>query len=119
MTDEGPFTHPYAACAGLPLELFFPERGQDTRPAKKVCATCPAREPCGDYAIRLGIGEGVWGGMSTKERETHAGQRFRTASPISEWTIQSERTPDVKGIAKIAGPMTVVTTNSEEEWRFK
>jgi len=79
--DEGPFTHPAAACTGLPAELFFPERGGSMREAQKVCATCPAREPCGDYAIRHGILHGVWGGMSGKERKSRQGGRFASEAP--------------------------------------
>jgi WhiB family redox-sensing transcriptional regulator len=57
-----------AACRGLAPNLFFPERGQPTETAKGVCAECPVREDCLDYAIRTCQTYGVWGGCSERER---------------------------------------------------
>ncbi len=48
--------------------VFFTERGQSTRPAKDLCNSCPAKEPCATYAIDWGIKFGVWGGLSERER---------------------------------------------------
>ena len=46
---------------------FFPSRGEATGEAREVCAGCPVREPCLDYATGEGL-EGVWAGTSKKER---------------------------------------------------
>lgn len=76
-----------AKCLGAGSELFIPEtmddsdrRGGDQRAetvrAKQVCngldggPVCPVRDECLDYAIREGLWEGVWGGMSQRERRT-------------------------------------------------
>lgn len=57
-----------AACRGIDPDLFFPERGQDTEPAKTVCRTCPVIDACLDHALRNGERVGVWGGTSERER---------------------------------------------------
>ena len=35
-----------AACHGMDLNLFYPERGESAEPARQVCAPCPVRQPC-------------------------------------------------------------------------
>ena len=57
-----------AACRGADLSLFFPERGESAEPARRVCAACPVRQPCLDYAITNGIVHGIWGGLTERER---------------------------------------------------
>lgn len=56
-----------AACRGSSVN-FHPDRGQDTRQAKAICARCPVREECYDYALDMGEMFGVWGGTTAKER---------------------------------------------------
>lgn len=58
----------HAACRGVDPDLFFPERGQDTEPAKAVCRTCPVIDECLDHALRNGEKRGVWGGTSERQR---------------------------------------------------
>jgi WhiB family redox-sensing transcriptional regulator len=62
-----------AACAQLNLnpELFFPvdEDGDQAASAKAVCAGCQVRQQCLDYALAAGVPVGVWGGLSTTERD--------------------------------------------------
>ncbi len=36
--------------------------------AKAICATCPVREPCLAYALRIREPHGIWGGLSEVER---------------------------------------------------
>jgi WhiB family redox-sensing transcriptional regulator len=57
-----------AACRGVDLDLFFPERGESAESARRVCARCPVRQPCLDYAITNRIVHGVWGGLTERER---------------------------------------------------
>jgi WhiB family transcriptional regulator, redox-sensing transcriptional regulator len=57
-----------AACRGTDLEVFFPGRGESAGPARQVCAGCPVRQPCLDYAITNRITYGVWGGLTERER---------------------------------------------------
>ena len=57
-----------AACRGADLGLFFPGRGESAEPARRICARCPVREPCLDYALRHGITHGIWGGLAERDR---------------------------------------------------
>ena len=57
-----------AACRGTDLGLFFPGRGESAGPARQVCAACPVRQACLDYAITNRISHGVWGGLTERER---------------------------------------------------
>lgn len=57
-----------AECRGADPELFFPTRGEDTRAAKAMCADCPVRVPCLEYALANHERFGIWGGKSERER---------------------------------------------------
>ena len=57
-----------AACRGTDLHKFFPGRGESAEPARRICARCPVRLPCLDYAIRHGIVQGIWGGLAERDR---------------------------------------------------
>ncbi len=52
----------YANCAGLDPAMFFPERGEDHRPAIAVCASCLVRAECYEYG--KDEQRGIWGGVS-------------------------------------------------------
>lgn len=59
-----------AACVGQPTAVFFP---RDTGPqaydqALAVCARCPVRAECLDYALRTRQVDGMWGGVLPGER---------------------------------------------------
>jgi WhiB family redox-sensing transcriptional regulator len=58
----------WAECAGVDPDLFFPERGATTRQAKAVCAGCPVREGCLEFALASVEKFGIWGGKSERER---------------------------------------------------
>lgn len=57
-----------AKCLDADPEAFFPEKGGSTREAKRICATCPVREECLDYALSNDERFGIWGGLSERER---------------------------------------------------
>jgi WhiB family redox-sensing transcriptional regulator len=61
-----------AACASVRTDVFFPTRGDNDkmRIAKAICAECPVRAECLDYAIRNAEKFGVWGGLSERERRS-------------------------------------------------
>ena len=70
-----------AACRGADLVLFFPGRGESAEPARQICARCPVRQPCLDYALSHGIVHGIWGGLAKRNRRAlrtrHAGTARR------------------------------------------
>jgi WhiB family redox-sensing transcriptional regulator len=72
-----------AACRDEDPELFFPitETGpgaQQVDRAKAVCARCPVRERCLEYALEGGLDHGVFGGTTETERRALR-RRDRTA----------------------------------------
>ncbi len=60
-----------ALCAQTDPDAFFPENGGDTGPAKRICEACDVREQCLAYALRHNERSGIWGGMSTGERDRY------------------------------------------------
>lgn len=67
-----------AACIGMG-DLFFIDRSQPARPAKALCAECPVIQECLEYALTNSIREGIWGGLSERERRKEKQQRARAA----------------------------------------
>ena len=65
--DRAPWTKD-AACRGCSQVSFYPQRGEPAEPARAICASCPVREECLDFALRNRILGGIWGGLSDKER---------------------------------------------------
>ncbi len=79
-----------AACVGADTDLFFPIGSTgfavlQVREAKQVCAPCPVRSLCLDWAVKLNIDHGVWGGLSEEERRSlkRRQTRKRAATAIS------------------------------------
>ncbi len=74
-----------AACRDYDNLLFFGEEGEselerqarETR-AKAVCATCPVREPCLEFAMETNQKYGIWGGLTDKERASLKRRRARS-----------------------------------------
>jgi WhiB family redox-sensing transcriptional regulator len=55
-----------AACRDTDPELFFdPGRAAE---ARQVCAGCPARAACLDWALRHREGHGIWGALDEEQR---------------------------------------------------
>ncbi len=69
-----------AACRGVDPNIFFPVRGEDTREAKAICAECPVRQACRDYAMTAGEAMGVWGALSARQRDALRGRRMNVSS---------------------------------------
>lgn len=60
---------PFAACAFVPVEVFFPgARGGDGREARGVCRACPVLAQCREYATVERIPDGIWGGEGAGRR---------------------------------------------------
>lgn len=65
-----------AACRGPHTDLFFApshferkdDRQQREARAKEICASCPVRKPCLEYALRIHEPHGIWGGLNEAER---------------------------------------------------
>jgi len=66
----------HAACRGEDSSLFFApnyferreEKNRREAKAKTLCARCPVRIDCLEYALRIKEPHGVWGGKNEQER---------------------------------------------------
>lgn len=67
-------------CRTRPPALFFPSDGVGVEIAQRVCADCPVKTPCLEYALANGIDHGVWGGASERERRRIARRRRRASA---------------------------------------
>ncbi len=67
-----------AACRGADSAWFFAPNYFEKRyqknareaKAKAVCARCPVRTECLEYALRVGESHGIWGGQNEMERRS-------------------------------------------------
>lgn len=71
-----------AACRGLDTAEFYhpenergPSRSRREMRAKAVCARCPVVSECLRWALAAREPYGVWGGLSTEEREALLNQQ--------------------------------------------
>ncbi len=55
-------------CRGLPPDIFFPDDRGSSDIAKRICAGCPVRAECLEYALAIREPFGVWGGASERDR---------------------------------------------------
>lgn len=73
-------------CAQTDPEAYYPEKGESTRVAKRICNgdpkrgidPCPVRAQCLEYALDAGERFGIWGGLSEPERRKL--RRFNAAA---------------------------------------
>ncbi|HYY07256.1 MAG TPA: WhiB family transcriptional regulator [Actinomycetota bacterium] len=76
-----------AACRGDDSSYFFAPAYFEKRSeklareavAKRICAVCPVRRPCLEYALFTREAHGVWGGLNETERRAIL-RRAREAS---------------------------------------
>jgi WhiB family redox-sensing transcriptional regulator len=57
-----------AACRDEDTDIFFPLTDEDAGPALAICATCPVREECLEFALITRQDDGVWGGLTETQR---------------------------------------------------
>lgn len=71
-----------AACTTTDPEIFFPgRRSADAGgEAKAICANCPVRVECLEYALATRQEWGVWGGTNEHERQAILWARQRQRS---------------------------------------
>jgi WhiB family transcriptional regulator, redox-sensing transcriptional regulator len=75
-----------AACIGVDPEMFFPigevsvADRQLIAAAKALCARCPSRAHCLDFALKQRC-DGVYGGLTARERDVYARRGGRSVDP--------------------------------------
>jgi Transcription factor WhiB len=89
-----------AACAGVGVDVFFPERGDSYVEAKAVCAACPVREPCraavdrAEQFLRGVDVQGLYAGETPGER-----RRRRAAAAANQRVTPSRLRSVSRGVA--------------------
>ena len=73
---------PKGRCREIPPGTFFPSDGVGVEVARRICAECPVKAPCLEYALLHRIDHGVWGGASERERRRILRQRRLDAAAI-------------------------------------
>lgn len=68
-----------AACRGVDPDIFYPASDEEAEAAKAICAQCPVREACLEYALANRERDGVWGGATERERRRLIRQRRKSA----------------------------------------
>lgn len=54
-----------AECKDKNPELFFSSASKE---AKEICAECPIKDACLQWALDMDIDFGIWGGLTERER---------------------------------------------------
>jgi WhiB family redox-sensing transcriptional regulator len=60
-----------AACFGLDVNLFFPDKGQVPQEIKAICEACPVKAECLEYALSVPQTAdltGIFAGTSARQR---------------------------------------------------
>jgi WhiB family redox-sensing transcriptional regulator len=68
-----------AACLGQDTALFFPDEEGDASAALAICAVCPVRSECLEWALASRQDDGVWGGLTGRDRVRLRRQRQAAA----------------------------------------
>lgn len=93
-----------AACRNVPdPDVFFPrgakaQRNKVPATAKMLCQACPVRKECLAYAIAHGVGTGIWGGLSSRDRRRRFSVRDRERIRIV-WFTRNPSTEPLKGVS--------------------
>ena len=65
-----------AGCRELPSAVFFPNDSTGVAIARRVCAGCPVKDVCLEYALANRLAHGIWGGTSEQERVRNRRRRI-------------------------------------------
>jgi WhiB family redox-sensing transcriptional regulator len=85
-----------AACRGEPVSTFIADRRVPTSRAVQLCASCPVREDCLEFAISDPALVGYWAGTSARDRRrirASRGVRGGGSSPTRLRMRGRRRTP--------------------------
>ena len=94
----------HAACVGTDTAIFFVRRGEPARQALAICARCPVRPECLEFALVNDERFGIWGGTTETRR-----RRMRRAPPTSaaervtamdKLLLTAEEVADMLGIGR-------------------
>jgi WhiB family redox-sensing transcriptional regulator len=76
-------------CVGEDPEVFFPSHGEPGTDAREICAACPVRGDCLNYATEADE-FGIWGGLDQQERRNLKRRRRRMEAASQAKDNQAE-----------------------------
>lgn len=81
-----------ASCRQVDPEIFFPKLpgAAAAAEAKELCRRCPVQVECLEYALDRQDVWGVWGGLTTRERELVRRERGLRPTYRTVWTQQDQ-----------------------------
>jgi len=88
-------------CSQVGGDGWFPDKGGATRDAKAVCARCPVRDACLEYALATEQRFGIWGGMSERERRAERGRRAAAAARLARPDMLPRTAQRVAAVAEL------------------
>ena len=106
----------YGHCAHRPPSLFFPSDGVGVVVARRICADCPVKDLCLEYALSHRIDHGVWGGCSERERRRILKRRRLEAAMRLARSPFGRNDPDLSRRIRLAA-QTMLSPN-EDDWYF-
>ncbi len=66
-------------CREYPPNTFFPSDSVGVSIARRICAVCPMKAICLEYALDNQIEHGIWGGTSERARRRMVRARLNMA----------------------------------------
>jgi len=101
MMDLGAGWRAAGACLSADPDLFFPIASgpaamKQITKAQQICARCPVRQECLEWAMRTPETHGIWGGTTPEERmrvrRARTAQRrvAARAAQAHEWPLASQ-----------------------------
>jgi WhiB family transcriptional regulator, redox-sensing transcriptional regulator len=85
VTGNGENWRSSGACRSADPDLFFPISGEgpgerQIARAKLICAGCPVRQECLEFALANAQTYGIWGGTTVEDRQRDRRRRRRRAA---------------------------------------
>lgn len=65
-------------------DVFYPPDGSRGTKARRICARCPVRAECLEYALDADEEFGIWGGLDPRERRNLKRKRARRRAAEQE-----------------------------------
>lgn len=79
-----------SACQYTDPEVFFPDKGESSLPARRICYRCPVVSQCLQWALTTGEPHGVLGGQSVHDRRA-------LAAAMRDWAHDAQLTCPSRG----------------------
>jgi len=90
-----------AACRNVNPDLFFEDSPEFVAAALEVCADCPVRSTCLEFALATHQHDGIWGGLTEGQRYTLRRRRQATAGRMHPADVEALRLLVADGVLTV------------------